>query len=90
MEKIIKKYTVQNARGLHARRCAVFIRIANEYPCDISVTKDGETVNGKSIIGLLTLAASKGSELIVALTGGGSLKCAKKLEKVFEQEEEVV
>ena len=90
MEKIIRKYTVQNSKGFHARRCAVFIRIANEYPCRISVTKDGETVDGKSIIGLLTLAASKGSELIVILTGSGSLICSRKLEKVFEKEEEVV
>jgi len=90
MEKIIRKYTVRNSKGLHARRCAVFIRIANEYPCQVSVTKDGETVDGKSIIGLLTLAASEGSELIVELTGSGSLRCAKKLEKVFEQGEETV
>ena len=58
-----------NRLGLHARAAARFVHLANRFACEISVSKDGSKVDGKSILGLLTLAAAKGSRLRVAANG---------------------
>ena len=54
---------IQNRLGLHARPAAMFVREANRHRCDIHVEKDGETINGKSIMGLMMLAAGMGSKI---------------------------
>jgi phosphocarrier protein len=54
---------IQNRLGLHARPAAMFVREANRHRCDIHVEKDGETINGKSIMGLMMLAAAQGSNV---------------------------
>ena len=60
---------VQNRLGLHARAAAKFVHVANGFGARITVTKDGTRVDGKSILGLLTLAAARGSRLRVAAEG---------------------
>ena len=92
MKAIIKKYIVKNERGLHARMCARFINVTNDYDCRLRVTKDRETVDGKSIIGVLTLAASCGSTLMVRIEGERKERngCAEELQKLFDLEEETV
>ncbi len=80
MEPIIRKnepvctksFTIQNKLGLHARAAAAFVKIANRYQCDITVHKDGTNVNGKSIMGVLMLAASKGTVIDVKASGHDS------------------
>lgn len=62
-------FTLINRLGLHARAAARLVQTANRFKADLTVTKDGEEVNGKSIMGLLLLAAPMGSLLRVTLTG---------------------
>ncbi len=62
-------FTIFNELGFHARAAAQFVKLANNYDCEITVYKDGYSANGKSILGLLTLAASKGSVLRIIASG---------------------
>ncbi len=64
-----RKLTIQNERGLHARPSAKFVGCAGEFEAEITVTKDGETVPGTSIMGLLMFGASSGTELEVTAEG---------------------
>ncbi len=66
---IKKKLKIQNSQGLHARPASVFVRIANKFESDVSVKKGSEKVNGKSIMGLLMLAASEGSLIEIEVSG---------------------
>ncbi|QSR87892.1 HPr family phosphocarrier protein [Methylacidiphilum caldifontis] len=66
---VASEVLVQNKLGIHARPAAMFVKIANRYESDIRVEKDGEEVNGKSIMGIMLLAASKGSKLKITATG---------------------
>lgn len=61
--------TLTNRLGLHARAAAKLVHLANQYSCDITVAKDGERVEAKSILGLLLLAAAVGSELTFECDG---------------------
>ncbi|MCA9676363.1 MAG: HPr family phosphocarrier protein [Kofleriaceae bacterium] len=57
--------TISNELGMHARAATKFVQLAGKYPCDIVVSKDGHDVNGKSIMGVLMLVASKGSQITI-------------------------
>ena len=70
-----KELVVSNKLGIHARPAAMFVRTANQFECNVYVEKDGERVNGKSIMGLMMLAAGPGSRLLV-LTEGEDAKAA--------------
>lgn len=61
--------TVVNALGLHARAAAKFVEIAGRFPCAIRVSAQSRTTEGKSILGLLLLAAAHGSELVIVADG---------------------
>ena len=64
-----KDLVVANKLGIHARPAALFVKTANRFACDIFVEKDGEKINGKSIMGLMMLAAGKGSSIDVEARG---------------------
>ena len=68
-EATTKILVVQNKMGIHARPAAMIVRIANTFSGEVWVEKDGEQVNGKSIMGLMMLAAGKGSKLVVRADG---------------------
>jgi phosphocarrier protein len=70
-----KELTIRNKMGMHARPAAQFVKRASKYQCDIWVEKDDEPVNGKSIIGLMMLAAGKG-ETIKVITDGVDAEAA--------------
>ena len=61
--------TIPNEDGLHARPAAKFVKLANQFSCEIWVKKDDEEINGKSIMGLMMLAAAQGSVLEVSAEG---------------------
>jgi len=61
--------TIRNQLGLHARAATRFVQLASKYPCEVAVTKDGQRVNGKSIMGVLMLVASVGSEIAIETQG---------------------
>lgn len=82
---------IRNVQGLHARPAARFVQVACEFTnCEIAVRKGDETVNGKSIMGLLMLAAELGAELTIEVTGGEHAAAAARLcgliENKFEAE----
>src|SRR5438477_12424747 len=68
-QKIVKEISIVNRLGLHARPAAMFVRIASRYRSEIWVEKEGEQINGKSIMGLMMLAAGQGSKLIIRCEG---------------------
>jgi phosphocarrier protein len=77
---IKKKIKIKNPQGLHARPASIFVRIANKFESDVSVKKGSEKVNGKSIMGLLTLAASEGSVVELEVTGLDAEQAIRELE----------
>ncbi len=80
---VIKKaLTVRNKLGLHARPAALFVQIANKYDARISVKKGGQIVNGKSIMGIMMLAASRGSKICIEAIGGDAQEAVEELEKL--------
>ncbi|MBI5901958.1 MAG: HPr family phosphocarrier protein [Deltaproteobacteria bacterium] len=66
---VVRDYTIKNKFGLHARAASLFVQLANKFSCDISVLKNGQEVNGKSIMGILILAAAQGSVITVKAAG---------------------
>jgi len=80
---IEKRLIIQNEQGLHARPAAIFVQIANKYESDIVVKKGRQEVNGKSIMGLLTLAAEKGARLYIRVNGPDAKNAIEELGKVI-------
>jgi len=87
MSLIRKKLTVKNKLGLHARPAAIFVQIANKFDSRITVKRDKEEVNGKSIMGILMLGAEKGSSIIIEAEGDDANFAILELEKVVTNEE---
>jgi len=83
-----KNITIKNKQGLHARPAALFVQIASKYDSDITVKKGKETVNGKSIMGILMLAANKGSKIIIEATGADAQEAILELEALLSKEDE--
>ena len=79
-----KELTILNALGMHARPSARFVKISNRYKSEIWVEKDGEQVNGKSIMGLMMLAAGQGSKLRVTAEGPDAEKAIEDLEHLVQ------
>lgn len=77
--------TVANKMGIHARPAAMMVRVANKYGADIIVEKDGEQVNGKSIMGLMMLAAGNGSKLRFVATGSDAEKMLAEMKALFDR-----
>lgn len=76
--------TIQNKLGLHARPAAMFVRVANKHRADNWVAKDGQRVNGKSILGLLMLAAGKGTKLMISGVGDDAERAVRELELLIQ------
>ncbi|HZO84964.1 MAG TPA: HPr family phosphocarrier protein [Verrucomicrobiae bacterium] len=81
--KATKELTVANKLGIHARPAAMFVKTANRFDCDIFVEKDGERVNGKSIMGLMMLAAGPGSKLLLIAEGADAVRALGELEALL-------
>jgi len=79
-----KELIVVNRLGIHARPAAMFVKVANKFESDIFVEKDGEKVNGKSIMGLMMLAAGPGSKLTVTAEGGDGLLALAELDELLK------
>ena len=69
MSTAVGKFMIINSLGLHARAATKLVQLASKYPCEITVTKDGHEVNGKSIMGVLMLVASKGTNVTLRAKG---------------------
>ncbi|HUI08105.1 MAG TPA: HPr family phosphocarrier protein [Verrucomicrobiae bacterium] len=80
-----REVKVTNKLGVHARPAAMFVKVANRFESDILVEKDGEQVNGKSIMGLMMLAAGQGSTLVITATGRDAEVAVRELESLFQR-----
>ena len=80
-----KKVTIINNAGLHTRPAATIVKIAAKFESEFYILKDGLNINGKSIIGVMTLAAAKGSELLLNFDGTDEEKMAEAILEYFNK-----
>ncbi len=82
---ITRDFVVENKLGLHARPAAVFVQTTHKFVSNIRVQKDGQEVDGKSIMGILTLAAERGSKLTITAEGPDEEALLNRLDELFKQ-----
>jgi phosphocarrier protein len=82
-QAVVKELVVQNKLGIHARPAAMIVRITNKFKSEVFVEKDEEQVNGKSIMGLMMLAAGNGSKVRFIVTGEDAQQMLAELEQLF-------
>ncbi len=80
---LTKELIVQNKMGIHARPAAMIVRITNKFKAEVFVEKDEEKVNGKSIMGLMMLAAGSGSKVKFIVSGADAAAMIADLEALF-------
>ncbi len=77
--------TVENKLGLHARPAALLVKVASKYPCKIELQKDGLKVNGKSIMGVMMLAAEQGSTITIIADGDEEEDAVNAIKELFKR-----
>lgn len=82
---IEKKVLIVNKAGLHTRPAATIVKLASKYKSEFYISKDGLSVNGKSIIGVMTLVAEMGSELLLSFEGEDEQEAAKEISDYFNR-----
>ena len=82
MAVVERVVTVINELGLHARPSAEFVKLASKFSCDVSLARDGNAVNGKSIMGVMTLAAERGTPLTLRAEGEDAEEAVRSLEEL--------
>lgn len=82
--RVSKSFKITNELGLHARAAAQFVKIASRFSSEILVKKDSREVNGKSIMGILMLAAARGSEIRVVISGEDASEALSALQALIE------
>jgi phosphocarrier protein len=82
---LTKELTITNSKGIHARPAAMFVKAASRFASEILVEKDGETVNGKSIMGLMMLAAGPGSKLTIHAQGADARAAIDEIESILQR-----
>ena len=87
MPKFEKEVTIMNPQGLHARPAAMFVQIAVKYDCKVTVKKDDEAVNGKSIMGILMLGAQHQQKITLVVDGDDAEKVMTELEAFLSKHE---
>ena len=81
-----KKVVLNNNDGLHARAAALFVREANKFASDINLEAHGDKVNGKSIIGIMSLGAFSGEEVTIEAIGADEEEAVERLSHIVEKE----
>ena len=81
--EVQKEIAIKNKTGLHARPAALFVQIANKFKSDITIVKEDQEVNGKSIMGILMLAAEKGAKVTIMAEGDDAEKAVKELSDIL-------
>ncbi|MDR3667713.1 MAG: HPr family phosphocarrier protein [Ignavibacteriaceae bacterium] len=82
IEKTVK---IVNNAGLHTRPAATIVKLASKYKCEFFISKDGLNINGKSIIGVMTLAAEMGSELLLTFDGEDEKDASEEISDYFNR-----
>jgi phosphotransferase system HPr (HPr) family protein len=87
-EQIVEKtLTVGNRLGLHARVATMMVQTMRNYSCQVTLVKDGVEVDARSVLGLLLLAASPGSEILVRAQGLDSMEAINEISRIIQDEE---
>ncbi|MFP8881055.1 MAG: HPr family phosphocarrier protein [Myxococcota bacterium] len=85
-EPVERSFTIRNELGLHARPAGEFVALAGTFECEISVSRGGEWVDGRSVLSLLSLAASNGTEVFVRAIGSDACEAVTALGVILERE----
>jgi phosphocarrier protein len=82
---LTREVTITNRAGLHTRPASMIVRTASRFQSEFFIRKDGYEINGKSIIGVMTLAAEQGAKLVLILDGADEQVAVEALATLFEQ-----
>jgi phosphocarrier protein len=84
MSKCVKKLEIKNKLGLHARAAAQLVQTVNKFTSQVTISKDGQTTDGRSILGVLTLGGPQGSKILVEAIGEDAERVMKAIEKLID------
>jgi phosphocarrier protein len=85
MVKAVKKMEIKNKLGVHARAAALLVQTVNRFSAQVTISKDGQTADGRSIMGVLMLAATQGSTIEVEAAGDDAEQAVKAIEKLVDK-----
>lgn len=85
MEKIVKKIEIKNKLGVHARAAALLVQTVNKFSAQVTFSKDGQIADGRSIMGVLTLAATQGSKIQVEASGEDAEQAVRAIERLIDR-----
>jgi phosphocarrier protein HPr len=85
VEKIIKKIEIKNKLGVHARAAALLVQTVNKFSAQVTFSKDGQITDGRSIMGVLTLAATQGSKIQVEASGEDAEQAVRAIERLIDK-----
>jgi phosphocarrier protein HPr len=85
MSRVTKKLEIKNKLGLHARAAALLVQTVNKFEAQVIFSKDGQTTDGRSIMGVLTLAAPQGSKIQVEASGEDAERAVRAIEKLIDK-----
>lgn len=85
MAKAVRNLEIKNKLGLHARAAALLVQTVNRFSAEVKISKDGQVVDGRSIMGVLTLAATRGSKIHVEAKGEDAEEAMRAIEKLVEK-----
>ncbi len=86
MPQLSEQITIKNSQGLHARPAALFVQIVSRYNSNVTVEKDGQKINGKSIMGILTLGVQPGAIVTLEVDGDDANEVFGELKTLLEKE----
>lgn len=84
MDSVRKSFKIVNTLGLHARAAAGFVKLSNRFLSDVKIIKDGCEVDGKSILGILSLAAARGTDIEIEISGDDARDAAAQISEFVE------
>jgi phosphocarrier protein HPr len=84
MSKVIKKLEIKNKLGLHARAAALLVQTVNKFSAHVTLSKDGQTTDARSIMGVLMLAAAQGSKIQVEAAGEDAERVVRSIERLID------
>jgi phosphocarrier protein HPr len=82
---LVRQFTIVNKKGLHARASAKFVQTVDRFDAEVTVTRGGETVGGRSIMGLLTLGAAQGTSVTISAEGPDAAACLAAVEQLLSE-----
>jgi phosphocarrier protein HPr len=85
MIKVVKKMEIKNKLGVHARAAALLVQTVNRFSAQVTISKDGQTAEGRSIMGVLMLAATQGSTIEVEAAGQDAEQAVKAIERLVDK-----